>query len=155
MALHTQPAEGAPATASEIVAAYIAQRDEYIQALRSSVQADADYFRWSGHAEARRQLSERLEKAAPEEPKANLGLASTHELIQELAARSDVAKTVGEYWPNYRTVGDDEAYERNIAEHARLREHREAKQRYEDGEEEYSDAVDHVQQVPGQLPLFE
>ena len=41
--------------------------------------------------------------------KPNLGLATTQELIMELAARADVAATIGERWPHYSTVdGDDE-----------------------------------------------
>ena len=39
--------------------------------------------------------------------KPNLGLATTHELIAELMARADVAKTVGKTWPLYKTVGDE------------------------------------------------
>jgi hypothetical protein len=35
-----------------------------------------------------------------------LGCATTRELIAELEARADVAATVGESWPDYRTVGD-------------------------------------------------
>ena len=31
-----------------------------------------------------------------------LGLATTKELIDELAARADVSATCGEAWPNYR-----------------------------------------------------
>lgn len=37
---------------------------------------------------------------------ANLGLATTQQLIGELAARADVAVTIGEDWPLYRTVSD-------------------------------------------------
>lgn len=36
--------------------------------------------------------------------KPNLGCATTLELIMELAARADVANTIGEKWPTYRTV---------------------------------------------------
>jgi len=39
------------------------------------------------------------------EPKANLGLATTLELIQELATRAEMAKYGdGEDWSQYRTV---------------------------------------------------
>lgn len=34
----------------------------------------------------------------------NLGLATTKELIDELAARASVSETIGESWPSYRTV---------------------------------------------------
>jgi hypothetical protein len=34
----------------------------------------------------------------------NLGCATTFELINELHARADVAKTIEEEWPNYKTV---------------------------------------------------
>lgn len=37
---------------------------------------------------------------------ANLGLATTSELIAELAARAEVSKAVGETWPDYRTVDE-------------------------------------------------
>ena len=35
---------------------------------------------------------------------AHLGLATTEELIKELAARAEVSRVIGEDWPNYRTV---------------------------------------------------
>jgi hypothetical protein len=41
--------------------------------------------------------------------KANLGLATTKELIDELAARAEVASTTGETWPSYRTVESEAA----------------------------------------------
>lgn len=44
------------------------------------------------------------DQGAPTEP--NLGLATTQELITELAARADVAATIGEQWPAYRTAGN-------------------------------------------------
>lgn len=45
-------------------------------------------------------------KAAEERfKKPNLGLATTKELIDELAARASVAETVKEKWPSYTTVG--------------------------------------------------
>lgn len=40
----------------DAVSAFIGKRPEYVQALKSSTNADADYWRWQGHAEARRQL---------------------------------------------------------------------------------------------------
>ncbi|MFG2873331.1 hypothetical protein [Streptomyces sp. NPDC048338] len=46
--------------AAEQVALFCAQRAEYVTTLRQHGSSDADYFRWSGHAEARRQLSQRL-----------------------------------------------------------------------------------------------
>jgi hypothetical protein len=39
---------------------FCAERAEYVTTLKQCTQADADYYRWQGHAEARRQLSERL-----------------------------------------------------------------------------------------------
>lgn len=47
----------------KVVVDFVAKREEYVQALKNSPHADADYFRWSGHAEARRQLREKLEEA--------------------------------------------------------------------------------------------
>lgn len=40
----------------------------------------------------------------PQERQAQLGCATTQELIAELAARADVSATIGEDWPRYRTV---------------------------------------------------
>lgn len=58
-ALRAQVAEmGAQA---EKVAAFCAQRAEYVTNLREFVEGgEHDYFRWTGHAEARRQLSQSL-----------------------------------------------------------------------------------------------
>lgn len=47
--------------AAEQVAEFCAQRAEYVTNLRAFVEGgEYDYYRWSGHAEARRQLSQRL-----------------------------------------------------------------------------------------------
>ena len=47
--------------AAEKVAGFCAQRAEYVDNLRNCAPSnDRDYYRWSGHAEARRQLSELL-----------------------------------------------------------------------------------------------
>jgi hypothetical protein len=46
----------------EKVDKFISERDECVTALRNSTDADADYWRWQGHAEARRQLREQLEE---------------------------------------------------------------------------------------------
>lgn len=44
-----------------IVAEFCADRAEYITAINNCAsENDRDYWRWNGHAEARRQLSERL-----------------------------------------------------------------------------------------------
>jgi len=43
----------------------------------------------------------RVERA---ENEAHLGLASTLDLISELQARADVANTIGDEWPSYRTT---------------------------------------------------
>lgn len=42
------------------VTAFCAQRAEYVAELHRCTRDDADYYRWSGHAEARRQLSQLL-----------------------------------------------------------------------------------------------
>lgn len=48
-------------TAAKKVAGFCAQRAEYVDNLRNcSPSNDRDYYRWSGHAEARRQLSQLL-----------------------------------------------------------------------------------------------
>lgn len=39
--------------------------------------------------------------------KPNLGLATTKQLIEELAARVEVSATTGEDWPNYKTVSEE------------------------------------------------
>lgn len=59
---------------------FINARSEYVQAARNSRgdDIDADYYRWQGHMEARRQLADMLgltvpyelgDKATPKEPK--------------------------------------------------------------------------------------
>ncbi|AKJ72228.1 hypothetical protein TPA4_63 [Tsukamurella phage TPA4] len=50
-----------------IVHAHVNQRPEYITALRNSTDTGGDYGRWSGHAEARRQLAEALGMTVPYE----------------------------------------------------------------------------------------
>ncbi len=56
--------EPAPvASREQIVADFIAQREEYVRVLKQCVDADADYHRWQGHAEARRQLRDKLLRA--------------------------------------------------------------------------------------------
>ncbi|MET8377957.1 hypothetical protein [Streptomyces microflavus] len=46
---------------AETVSAFCAQRAEYVASLRQFVEGgEPDYFRWTGHAEARRQLSQSL-----------------------------------------------------------------------------------------------
>ncbi|AYN58911.1 hypothetical protein PP634_gp85 [Arthrobacter phage Richie] len=49
---------------------FINQRSEYVRAARNTVctDGDADYWRWQGHMEARRQLAERLGYSVPFEP---------------------------------------------------------------------------------------
>jgi hypothetical protein len=47
----------------ETVKHFLDQREEYVRVLRQCVDADADYHRWQGHAEARRQLGRSLEDA--------------------------------------------------------------------------------------------
>ncbi|MFD5089389.1 hypothetical protein ACFWMR_02220 [Amycolatopsis thailandensis] len=39
---------------------FVAERENFITALKNSPEADADYHRWQGHVEARRHLAERL-----------------------------------------------------------------------------------------------
>jgi hypothetical protein len=47
----------------EVVNYFLDQREEYVRVLRQCVNADSDYHRWQGHAEARRQLGRSLEEA--------------------------------------------------------------------------------------------
>lgn len=42
---------------------FLDQREEYVRVLRQCVEANDDYYRWQGHAEARRQLRTSLENA--------------------------------------------------------------------------------------------
>ncbi|MYT24589.1 hypothetical protein GTW69_30650 [Streptomyces sp. SID7760] len=46
--------------AAEKVAAFCAERAEYVTNLRDCVDADGTYYRWTGHAAARRELSKTL-----------------------------------------------------------------------------------------------
>lgn len=50
------------------VAAFINKRTECITALLNSPEANADYWRWQGHAESRRQLAQALGWMAPHNP---------------------------------------------------------------------------------------
>ena len=52
------------------VLSFIDQRPEYVKALKDTGGDDdqSDYGRWSGHAEARRQLAVRLGMSVPHEP---------------------------------------------------------------------------------------
>jgi hypothetical protein len=48
---------------------FINQRPEYVQAARQPIgDNDADYWRWQGHMESRRQLADRLGYTTPYEP---------------------------------------------------------------------------------------
>ena len=51
------------------VASFINQRPEYITAMKNTRGSDSqgDYCRWSGHAEARRQLAEKFGYTVPHE----------------------------------------------------------------------------------------
>lgn len=60
LAVHPAERQSAPVDRERIVADFIAQREEYVRVLRQCVDADADYHRWQGHAEARRQLRDKL-----------------------------------------------------------------------------------------------
>lgn len=50
-----------------LVLDFINQRSEYVQAARSGPMGDndADYYRWQGHMEARRQLADLLGYTTP------------------------------------------------------------------------------------------
>lgn len=51
-------------------------------------------------------MSDDVTPHARSEPTANLGLATTRELLEEIAARIEVSRTIGEEWSlDYRTVG--------------------------------------------------
>lgn len=43
-----------------VVVSFLAERADFLRAIGASPNADADYWRWQGHAESRRHLSERL-----------------------------------------------------------------------------------------------
>jgi hypothetical protein len=51
-----------------IVKNFIDERPAYVSAARVSVEAGADYHRWQGHMEARRQLAQALGWTVPFEP---------------------------------------------------------------------------------------
>lgn len=59
----------AAVTPSPEVLAFINQRSEYVTAARNSGGDVADYYRWQGHMEARRQLAEKLGYTVPYELK--------------------------------------------------------------------------------------
>jgi hypothetical protein len=87
--LHTRYPEGGGGTnrpcpltpAPEIpaaVLAFIDQRPGYVKALKDTNGADddPDYWRWSGHAEARRQLATALGLTVPHNPGDRAGVPS-------------------------------------------------------------------------------
>jgi hypothetical protein len=47
-------------TTEAAVAAFLRKRPEYVRVLKASTTVDSDYFRWQGHAEARRQLCDAI-----------------------------------------------------------------------------------------------
>lgn len=48
---------------TKVVRDFLDEREDYVRVLKQCVDADDDYYRWSGHAEARRQLRSRLTNA--------------------------------------------------------------------------------------------
>jgi len=60
--IHAGRAAPAMTGLREAVKAFIAQRDDFIRAIKASPGDDADYWRWQGHAEARRKFREALER---------------------------------------------------------------------------------------------
>lgn len=69
-----------------IVTRFLGQREEYVRVLRQCVDADADYHRWQGHAEARRQLGRSLEEAGVDLTAEHLDVAAIKaDAIRELA----------------------------------------------------------------------
>lgn len=49
-------------------------------------------------------IATHLYSRSPKGPQANLGMATTQQLIEELAARASVSESIGETWPSYSTV---------------------------------------------------
>ena len=93
--LAATPAPVVTDDAAQIVAAFIAQREEYVRVLRQCVDADADYHRWQGHAEARRQLADRL-RAAP--------LLGPRPLLDRDAVRLRLETARGHRWDDDTTA---------------------------------------------------
>lgn len=53
-------------TVEEVIAYLQQRRRETLRALRASVDANGDYYRWQGHAELSRQLLEHLGAEVPQ-----------------------------------------------------------------------------------------
>ena len=51
----------------KVMTDFINEREEFIETLKQCVNADADYHRWQGHAEARRVLAERIKELSTAE----------------------------------------------------------------------------------------
>lgn len=80
----------------ETVKHFLDQREEYVRVLRQCVDADADYHRWQGHAEARRQLGQKLEAAGVDlaaEPGLNLDSTALQDRLAQ--ACGDPGSIVG------------------------------------------------------------
>jgi hypothetical protein len=71
----------------KVVATFLDQREEYVRVLRQCVDADADYHRWQGHAEARRQLQDRL---------ADAGVDLTAEPRDESTVKADAIRELAQ-----------------------------------------------------------
>lgn len=78
-------------------------RDAVMQALGAASTCWEDLSGTGVFQSARAQeIGERLLEFI--DAKVMLGVATTRQLIAELAARADIAATIGETWPLYRTV---------------------------------------------------
>lgn len=55
-----EPPPETTASAAVVVRDFCAERSEFVSVLKNCTENNADYYRWQGHAEARRQLTERL-----------------------------------------------------------------------------------------------
>lgn len=82
--------EGAPTTTLK-VASFINERPRYVEALKASPEADSDYFRWQGHAEARRQLATFLGWTVPHESGEHTTIRTTDPTSMEQAAANTTA----------------------------------------------------------------
>ena len=53
-------------TTDELIAFLQGRRRDCLRALRACIEADADYWRWQGHAELSRQLLEKMGAEVPQ-----------------------------------------------------------------------------------------
>ena len=94
----TQTAEQAR---QAVVDDFIDERADYVTALNNSTESNADYFRWQGHAEARRQLCERFTEVRRRAAGSPVTETTTQEVGPLSPAFDELDRLIAEYKAEY------------------------------------------------------